>query len=135
MMTEAATRAAGIVIRHLGVLYFLPVEVAERVVSRPVISTVPGTLLGMTVVGGRVLPVVDLRRQPGRRPLQIVVCDIDGEQVAIAGISAVASGFFDACEGGVKIGDEFVPTLDVAAEVQRVERQLAGRGASHEEAP
>ena len=134
-MTKVSTRAAGILIRHLGSLCFLPVAVAQRVVSRPVISTVPGTLLGMTVVAGRVLPVVDLRRQPGRRPLQIVVCDIDGEQVAIAGISAVASGFFDACEGGVKIGDEVVPTLDVAAEVQRIERQLAGRGASHEGAP
>jgi len=133
-MTEPATRAAGILIRHLGALYFLPTTVAQRVVSRPVISMVPGTLLGMTLVAGRVLPVVDLRRQPGRRPLQIVVCDIDGEQVAIAGISAIASGFFDVSEDGVKIGDEHVPPLDVAAEVQRVERQLAGRGASHEEA-
>jgi hypothetical protein len=132
-MSSGPERVAGLLIRHLGLPFFLPAHVAERVVPRPVISSVPGTLLGMTVVAGRVIPVVDLRRQPGKRPLQIVVCDVEGEQVAIAGISAVASGFYDLTETGVKVGDEVVPILDVAAEVQRVERHVASRRSEREE--
>jgi hypothetical protein len=122
-----ARRAGGLLLRSLGALYFLPAHVAVSVVPRPVISAVPGTSLGMTLVGGRVLPVVDLRRQPGRRPLQVVVCEIDGEEIAIAGVSAVSSGFFEEAPGGVLLGEELVPTLDVSAELARLQRGLSER--------
>ena len=105
-------RTSGVVVIHKGRRCFVPAAVAREVVPRPVISRVPGTPLGMALVSGRVVPVIDL----GDDRRQLLVCDLDGEAVAIAGLDVVEAGFFEAVDR--------MPTLDVAAEVRRAEAEL-----------
>ena len=126
--TPARTRrVAGVLVRYRDALRFVPAEVALRIVRRPVISRVPGTELGITLVAGRVTSVVDV----GERGDELLVCDVAGEPVALAGLSVVDAGFYDGDESGARLGDELVPRFDVQAELRRIEGGLLGRAASH----
>ena len=117
---EQAARTSGIVVVHKGRRCFVPAEVAREIVPRPVISRVPGTPLGMALVSGRVVPVIDL----GDDRRQLLVCDLDGEFVAIAGLDVVEAGFFEADPDGVRDGAQRIPMLDVAAEIRRAQAEL-----------
>jgi hypothetical protein len=121
---SAARRVAGVLVKYDGALYFVPADVAQRIVRRPVISRVPGTELGITLVGGRVTSVVDV----GERGDELLVCDVEGESVALAGLTMLGSGFYEAEGEGARLGDTYVPRFDVRAELRRVEGGLLGRG-------
>jgi hypothetical protein len=47
-------RAAGVVVEYEQELYFVPAHVAQRIVSKPVVSRIPGTDLGIALVTCRV---------------------------------------------------------------------------------
>jgi len=113
-------KLAGIVVEHAGALRFVPASVAQRILRKTVISTVPGTELAMTLVEGRVVSVLSL----GSTRRELLVCDVEGEAVALAGLGIVASGFYAAHPDGVRVGLEIVPLLDVAAELRRIEQRL-----------
>ena len=113
-------KIAGVVVEQAGVLRFVPASVAQRIVPRTVISMVPGTELAMTLVEGRVVSVLSL----GSVRRELLVCDVEGEAVALAGLDIVASGFYDAHPEGVKVGSAIVPLLDVAAELRRIEQRF-----------
>jgi hypothetical protein len=115
------TRHAGLLVEHRGALRFIPVNVAQRIVRRDAISRVVGSELGMTLFEGRVISVIELGSS---HRSELVVCDVDGESVALAGLSVLASGFFEAREEGVLSDAGTAPLLDVAAEVRAFERQL-----------
>lgn len=104
-------------------LRFIPAEVARHVVSEPEISDVPGTGLGMALVGGEVLPVVPLGASTGA----VVVCEVHGERIAFSGLSPEAAGFFEVAPEGVRVGDTVVPELDLGAVRAQVERRLQER--------
>ena len=53
-----------------------------------------------------------------------VLCNLGGELVALAGGRVVATGTFDAAEGGVLWRDALVPTLDVRALYARAEQAI-----------
>lgn len=117
------SRLAGIVARRRGELVFVPAETALSIVERPVVTRVPGTELEMALIAGRVTSVVDL----GGGGRELVLCDVGGEPIALAGLNVVAAGFYESSAGGVRIGEEHVPRLDVQAELGDLEARLFSR--------
>src|SRR5688572_10852895 len=83
---------AGAIVRFGTQRYFVPANVGLSVVRKPVISRVPGTGLGMALLGGRVTSVVDL----GAGGDELLVCDVEGEPIALSGLSVLGSGFYEA---------------------------------------
>jgi hypothetical protein len=104
---------------------FVPASVAQRIVRRPVISWVPGAPLGMALIAGRVVPVVEIGDGS-----DALVCEVEGEPIALAGVSGVRSGFFEATEQGVDLDGERVALLVVEDAVRGVQQTLRGRFAT-----
>jgi hypothetical protein len=101
-------------------LRFIPADVAQHLVPEPEISDVPGTGVGMALVGGEVLPVLPLGTSAG----SVVVCEVRGERIAFSGLSPEAAGFFESLPGGVRVGTELVPELDLGAIRAGFEKRL-----------
>jgi len=115
----------GLVMRSDNGLCFVPADIAHGLVPEPEISDVPGTGVGMALVAGEVLPVLAL----GNRVGAMVVCEVAGERIAFSGLTPEASGFFESCPGGVRVGQEVAPELDLgAARDHAAQRFPAARG-------
>jgi hypothetical protein len=122
--TSESARVAGLLVSLGGLRHFIPASAASQVLARPVVSRVPGSQLGMTLCAGRVIAVIEL----GSDPCELVVCEQDGETVALSGLAVVTAGFFDADGTGVRVEGERIPPLDIAAELERAERSVLGGG-------
>src|SRR6266550_3978975 len=115
----ASVKRGGVVVRHEGVLRFLPASVVARIAPRPPISRVPGapkSMLGIAYTGGEIVPVVAISDKHDDGPL--VVCRYLGEPVGIVGCEVVQTGTFDAdpsAEGAVIAEGAPVRSLDLAA--------------------
>ncbi|MCC6555300.1 MAG: hypothetical protein IT372_20255 [Polyangiaceae bacterium] len=124
------------VMRVEGALRFIPHEVARRVAAlaakTPVIGLeAPGW--GVALADGEVVTVLSLTRGAASRPAprlrwqpggdwpvpgahHAILCDVGGTTVALTGGEIVATGIFEAAEGGgVMWRDAPAPPLDVAA--------------------
>ena len=112
--------AAGVVVGLDGELYFLPAGVAERIVPRPVVTRVPGTAIGMALIAGRVVPVIDL--SPRRE--ELLLCEVDGEPLALSGLAVHGAGFYPRDDDGVRVDGELVRELDVKSAIQSAENEL-----------
>ena len=121
-MTGSHT-TSGLIVKRGRHLRFVPMQVAQRVVSRPVVSAVPGTAIGMALIAGRVIPVIEV----GPTRDQLLLCNVAGQDVGLSGLAVVSSGFFEQEGGHVRYADEWVPTLDVAGELGRIEHWLSAR--------
>jgi hypothetical protein len=114
------TTLAGVLIEHRAEKRFVDARAAQRVVRPVAISMVPGTSLGMTFLGGRVISVVELgpaREELGPAREELLVCELHGELVAFAGLHVLAAGFFEVAGDGVLFGSEIVAPLDLIAEL------------------
>src|SRR5690606_1225701 len=120
----AMSAGAGVVIRVADQRRFVSAARAKEIVSGAVISPVPATNIGMTLLSGRVIPVI----QVGPEHDLLLVCELDGETFALSGASVVQAGFFEQSGDGVLFDGERVPPLDVAAELTRAEARLASAG-------
>jgi hypothetical protein len=87
------------------------------------VTLVPGTRLGLTAYEGRVICVFEL----GQRRGELVICDLRGELVALAGLRVVESGTFEAAAAGVQVGSRVIPELDVSAELEAWAQQFWSR--------
>jgi hypothetical protein len=122
---------SGLIVRVGGRLHFVPSHLATRVEYRTAVSRVPGTPIGMALVGGQVVSVIELDRPRGH----LLLCEPGGESVAFAGVEAVAVGWFDVDAGRVRFEGQTITELDVVGELRRVEQQLwLRRGQEGEEA-
>lgn len=116
-----AERAAGVIVRRGDQRGFIPADAAVSIVGRPEITRVPGTDISMALIAGRIVTVIELG-EPGR---ELVLCDIEGQPIALSGLSVDAAGFFDLADSeAVLVGEEQVTRFDVAAELARVEQRL-----------
>ncbi|MCW5837689.1 MAG: chemotaxis protein CheW [Labilithrix sp.] len=120
------TKHGGVVFRAGEELFFLPASIAMKISPIPEMARVPGgplELRGVALVGGVMIPVVDVVEGPDAGPAgAMLVCAVLGESVGLVGIEVVATGRFEAGEGPgeVKFGDETARTFDVAAVIARV---------------
>ena len=97
----------GLLVRRRGSRAFVGADVARKIVSEPRISRVPGTALAMALVGGRVIGVIELGASTG----SLLVCELDGQVVACAGLQLDRAGFFAKTPEGVWDAGELVPDL------------------------
>jgi hypothetical protein len=105
-------------------LCFIDASVAQRVLRGAVVTLVPGTPLGLTVYDGRVICVFELGSSRG----ELVVCDVGGELVALAGLRVVETGTFEAADtGGVRAPSGVAQPLDVALEIEAWAQQFWSR--------
>ena len=121
-MTDRNT-AAGLIVKRGQQLRFVPMQIAQRVVPRPVVSAVPGTAIGMALIAGRIIPVIEV----GPTRDQLLLCSVAGQDVGLSGLEVVSSGFFEQEESRVRYADARIPTLDVASELGRIEHWLSAR--------
>jgi hypothetical protein len=101
---------AGLLVRAGGELGFVPAATARSIVPLPPVSPVASTPLGMTLVNGRVVPVVALGSPTGL----LVVCELDEEPVGFSGLEVSEVGIYPESDRGVLVGDRVVPELDLA---------------------
>lgn len=119
-------RAAGVVVGRGDGLSFIPAEAAVRIVPRPEITRVPGVEIGMALIGGRVVAVIEL----GKRKGELLLCDVGGETIALSGLQVRSAGFFDVADGeagAVVVDGQRVAWLNVASELSRAERTMWSR--------
>jgi len=110
------------VIRSARGRHFVAAEVAKKLASRPTVTPVPGTAFGMALVGGQVVSVIDL----GGAPAALLLCEADGQLLALSGIDAERAGFFEAAPGGVSVDGGVAFDLDVDAIARSVSSVQGG---------
>ena len=112
--------AAGVVVSLDDRLYFVPADVAGSIVQRPVVTRVPGTPIGMALVAGRVVTVIDV----GPRRDELLLCEVDGEPLALSGLSVHGSGFYEQEGDQVRVDGQLVPGFDVKRALEEAELEL-----------
>jgi len=111
---------AGLLVRAGEELGFVPANTAQSIVALPAVSPVAHTPLAMTLLNGRVVPVVALGSATG----VLVLCELDGEPVGFSGLEPVRVGLFTANERGVIVDGHLVLELDLASAWRSLEPAL-----------
>lgn len=108
---------SGVVFRVEPDLFFLPADVAERILPAPEITRVPGgppELLGVALAAGELVPVIGLGEAGAPSQRAMVVCALRGERIGLVGIHVLATGTFEALEGGVRYEGAIARPFDLA---------------------
>lgn len=118
---------AGLLVRSGGKLAFLPASVARSLLPLPRLTKIPWDSAQMALVGGEVVAVLVLGEPSG----ELLLCEFDGQAVALSGLSAERVGFWPASESGVKVDGVIVPALDLSDAMKqfRSDRPAAQEGA------
>jgi hypothetical protein len=72
----------------------------------------------MALVGGDVVAVLELAEPCG----VLVLCEVDGQGLALSGLSAERAGFWPASGSGVSVDGTEVPALDLGALLTQFQR-------------
>ncbi|HMR04128.1 MAG TPA: hypothetical protein PKA88_00055 [Polyangiaceae bacterium] len=102
------TRQAAVIFESRDGTFSLPVDTVRRIVTRPPISPVPASELGLSFVHGRVAATAQLGDGP-----QALLCEHDSDAVTLSGVSVHHVGFFDVEEGQVLWQGKRVPPMDI----------------------
>ncbi len=112
--------AAGVLVSLGEELYFVPADVAGSIVERPVVTRVPGTSLGMALIAGRVVTVIDV----GPRREELLLCEVEGETLALSGLSVRGSGYYPLEGEQVRVDGKLVSGLDVKGALVKAELEM-----------
>ncbi|MEZ4223052.1 MAG: hypothetical protein R3B13_19065 [Polyangiaceae bacterium] len=104
------SRRAAVVFRTKQGLFGLPAEVVQRIATRPVVSPVPASGVGLAFLQGRVAATLLLGSGP-----HTLLCEHDSDAVALSGVLVEQVGFFDTVDGHLSWRGQSVPDLDVRA--------------------
>ena len=96
-------------------LLFLPASIARSLWPAPRLTKIPWDSAHMTLLGGEVVAVLDFGEPSG----ELVLCELDGQALALSGLSADRVGFWPAHDSGVSVDGVFVPALDLRAAITR----------------
>jgi hypothetical protein len=102
---------AGLLVRRAGKLAFLPASIARSLLPLPRLTKIPWDSAHMALVGGEVVAVLELAEPCG----VLVLCELEGQAVAVSGLSAERVGSWPESELGVIVDGEQVPELDLAS--------------------
>ncbi|HYP75573.1 MAG TPA: hypothetical protein VER12_06460 [Polyangiaceae bacterium] len=119
---------AGLLLRRDGELAFLPASVARWLLPLPRLTKLPWDSAQMALVGGEVVAVLALAEPSA----ELLLCELDGQAVAISGLSAERVGFWPASGSGISVDGVLVPALDLS---EALERFRSDRPAPQEEPP
>ena len=112
--------ASGLVVEVAGALRFVSASFAVRAVQRPPVTPIPGAPLGIALVDGLVVPVLEL----GTGADDLLLCRARGQLVGLAGLRVIQSGFFPQTDDNIELDGERVPVLDVETELQHLEHRI-----------
>ncbi len=102
---------AGLLVKRGGERLFLAASVARHLVPLPRLTKLPWDSAQMALVGGEIVAVVELAPPSG----VLVLCEHDGQALALSGLNAEQVGFWPATEAGVSVNGVDVPALDLGA--------------------
>jgi hypothetical protein len=105
------SQRAGLLVRHGERLAFLPASVARGLLPLPHLTRIPWDSAEMALVAGEVVPVLSL----GDPSPELLLCELDGQSLALSGLTAVRVGFWPASGSGVSVDGVNVPALDLNA--------------------
>jgi hypothetical protein len=106
---------AGLLVRRGEELVFLPASVARWLLPVPRLTKIPWDSAQMALVAGEVVAVLTLGEPSG----ELLLCEFDGQVLALAGLSAERVGFWPASESGVSVDGLPVPALDLSAALRQ----------------
>ncbi len=109
---------AGLLVRRGGELSFLSASVAKRLVPLPQLSKLPWDSAKMALVGGDVVAVLELGEPSGL----LVLCEVEGQALALSGLSAERVGSWTESGSGVTVDGTEVPALDLDAVLTQFRR-------------
>lgn len=116
----------GLIVRLEQGRRFVPASSAKSVLSDITVAPLPGSRFGMGLAEGRILLVLPIS-QVGT---DFVVCEIEGESVALSGLAVIASGVFPSGGNQVHYEDEWVPELDLKELLLNAKRELISKRGS-----
>lgn len=116
-------RVGGVIVRVGGQRQFIASDAVARVVARPDADRIPGSAIGMALIAGRVVAVLEVGAGN-----DAILCEHDGETLAVSGVEAERSGFFDRTEGGVLVDEAEVTSFDLAARVEAAQSSRSRGG-------
>jgi hypothetical protein len=99
--------AAAVVVRGPSGRAFVRADSARQILAASPISRVPNSRLGMALVAGRVVSVVELGAASGA----LLLCDFAGEPVAFSGLDIERVGLFETDAHGANVDGERLPEL------------------------
>lgn len=79
------------------------------------VTDVPGTAFGFALVADYVVAVLPLGPPTG----QLLLCNVDGEPVSLAGVEVLEAGRFPTSGHGVRYADAVVPAFDIGEQLER----------------
>jgi hypothetical protein len=126
-------KRGGIVLADGERAYFVPAELAQKVVPTPQVARVPGAhadLVGIAQVEGVVVPVVAIGQGPRNAML---VVEYKGEPIGLVGADVLATGAFEAAGDGASVRHDgrIAKPLDLASIYARLQAgSWAGRADS-----
>jgi hypothetical protein len=88
---------------------FVRAELARQIVAEPTISRVPTSNVQMAMVGGRVVSVLSLGEPSGA----LLVCELEGEPVALSGLRVERVGHFVSDGENIRVEGELLPEIPV----------------------
>lgn len=100
---------AGLLVRRGGELSFLSAGVAKSLVPQPRLTKLPWDSAQMALVAGDVVAVLELAEPSG----VLVLCEIDGQPLALSGLTAERAGLWPASGTGVNVDGTDVPALEL----------------------
>ncbi len=119
---------AGLLVLRGSELSFLPASVARWLLPLPRLTKIPWDSAQMALVGGEVVAVLSLGEASG----ELLLCEFDGQAVALTGLSAERVGFWPASDSGVSVDGVSVPALDLSAALRQFQKS---RPSTQEGAP
>ena len=102
---------AGLLVRRGGERLFLSAGVVRQLVPLPRLSKIPWDFAQVALGGGEVVPVLELGEPSG----MLVVCELDGQALALSGLLAEKVGLWPETEAGVNLDGVRVAGLDLEA--------------------
>jgi hypothetical protein len=88
---------------------FIRADLLQQILPQPAISRVPASQLGMTLVAGQVISVLELGESTGA----LLVCTLDDELIGISGLSLERVGIFELRESMLSVDGQRLPELSL----------------------
>ena len=111
---------AGLLVKRGTELSFLPAASVRCLAPSSRLSQIPWDTARMALVGGEVVPVLELGDATG----VLVLCEVRGQTVALSGLAPEQVGFWTETEQGVSVHGVNVPLLDLDAALTQFRHQL-----------